>query len=324
MHPRTGSTVSRAATERPSGPQLSVTVVAYHGEDLVERCLASTRHIDGLETVVIVDHGDGRCAELARTAGAIGLCDPTNPGFGAGQNRAVAATSTPYVLLLNPDAELDPAGVASGITFLETNPDVAMVQGVITSDRTGHPERSAGRSLGPLHLLGRALALRRFASRVPKRLLRSLGLADQVDRVTAAPADVETLAATAVLVRRSAFDAVGGFDTAYFLYGEDLDLCRRLRLAGWRIVTLPVAWARHRDGATSHSWAGRELHWWRGTLQYAAREWSTPAWAVARVAGGIHALRLLAVRPRLARQIAGVFLAPRRRLAAGPRPTTAG
>jgi GT2 family glycosyltransferase len=317
------SAASTAAERTAAAPaRLDVTVVAYHGADLVERCLASTRHLAGLGTLVVVDHGDGRCAELARAAGAIGLTDPTNPGFGAGQNRAVAATSSPYVLLLNPDAELDPAGVAAGLLHLDAHPDVAMVQGVVTSDRTGRPERSAGRSLGPLHLLGRALALRGLARHVPARLVGALGLADQVDRVPAHPTEVETLAATAVLVRASAFAAVGGFDTSYFLYGEDLDLCRRLRAAGWRLVNLPLPWARHRDGATSGGRVRRELHWWHGTLQFAAREWSAPAWAAARVAGAIEAIRLLAAGPRQAGQILGLFLAPRARIAAGRRPAT--
>ena len=100
-------------------------------------------------------------------------------------------------------------------------------------------------------------------------------LRDHVERVPSAAEDVETLAAVSILVRRDAFDAIGGFDERYFLYGEDLDLCRRLRGAGWRLVSLPVAWASHHSGASASGWWDRELRWWEGTMQFAAHWWAT-------------------------------------------------
>ena len=76
-------------------------------------------------------------------------------------------------------------------------------------------------------------------------------LADHVERVPTRPVAVESLAATCVLVRRRALDQIGGFDESYFLYGEDLDLCRRLRNHGWRLVALPHRFAQHDGGASS-------------------------------------------------------------------------
>jgi len=152
-----------------------------------------------------------------------------------------------------------------------------------------------------VHLWGRALHLRRLlGTGVGRRLARRAGLADHVDRVPTDPVDVEVLAATAVLVRRRAFEAVGGFDERYFLYGEDLDLCRRLRRAGFRLVALPVPWARHDSGGTSASWWAREVQWWRGTLGFAARWWSTGAWSLAMGAALVRWVALAATRPRSA------------------------
>ena len=162
-------------------------------------------------------------------------------------------------------------------------------------------------------LVGRAVAARELLALRPVRspARRTVATGDHVERVPTSATDVESLAATALLVRREAFDAVGGFDPTYFLYGEDLDLCRRLRRAGWRLVALPVAWAGHANGASSASSWAREVDWWRGTLTFAARWWDDRAWALARVAGFAAFVRLVARRPGAARRAYdGVVRAP--------------
>ena len=129
----------------------------------------------------------------------------------------------------------------------------------------------------------------------PGRLLHTLR--DHAERVPEGPVEVDALAATAVLVRRTAFESVGGFDESYFLYGEDLDLCRRLRHAGWRLVALPDAWATHASGGSAESDWSREANWWRGTMQFGAEQWTRPAWAVAVVAAGLRWARLAVHQP---------------------------
>ena len=263
-----------------------------------------------LNDVVVVDHGDDGSGELAAAMGTVALRNPGNPGFGAGQNRGVAATNSPYVLLVNPDATVDPAGIAAWIGILDERPDVAAVQGVIVNDTTGRPERSSGVALRPVHLLGRALGARRLLGlRVIRRLARRApGLTDHVERRPAGAIEVESLAATAILVRRSAFDAVEGFDESYFLYGEDLDLCHRLRAGGWRLVALPVEWAHHASGASSSGWWDREVVWWEGTLRYAARWWSRTDWMVAQAAVILRLLPMLAARPSRAPELLALLI----------------
>lgn len=268
---------------------MDTVIVAYGSEAVIEGSVRAAQRLGG--AVVVVDHGDGASAARAASLGATTAHGPGNPGFGAGQNRGVALATSRYVLLCNPDAEVDPGAVRQGAAFLDGAPKVAAVQGVVLNRVTGTAERSHGDALGPVHLLGRALGARRLlAVRAIRRLARrSPVVRDHVEREPADPVEVDSLAATAILVRRAAFDAVGGFDPSYFLYGEDLDLCRRLRRAGWALVALPGVWATHQSGGSSESTVVRELHWWRGTMQYAARWWTTPQWVAAVAAAGVRA-----------------------------------
>lgn len=275
---------------------VDVVVVAYRSEMSIEACLRAALAIPEIGRAVVVDHGDDRSGEVARSIGASVVTDPSNPGFAAGQNRGVEMTTAPYVLLLNPDAVVVAEAVRRGVEVLDAESDVAAVQGVIRSARDGGAERSQGVEPRPVHLVGRACGARRLRSttlgRAAARRLRTL--ADHVDREPSAPIDVEYLAATALLVRRDAFDDIGGLDSGYFLYGEDIDLCRRFRLRGWRLVALPGLWAVHENGASSSSTMARELEWWRGTMRFTAKWWSTPAWMVALSAASLRSLRIAA------------------------------
>jgi hypothetical protein len=284
--------------------RVDAVVVAYRSEDRIAGCLAALRDVDEIAGVVVVDHGDGQSARKAAATGAETVHDASNPGFGAGQNRGVARGSAPYVLLCNPDAVVAAAAVERGIDLLDSHPDVAAVQGAIVNARTGGLERSQGRELGALHLLARALRLRNLLRlRAARAIVRCIPrVADHADRAPIQPVDVESLAATALLIRRAAFVQVQGFSAGYFLYGEDLDLCRRLRATGWRLVALPDRWATHDDGASAATSHERELTWWNGTMTFAARWWGRSAWCGAVAASALECVHQAASKPRDARR----------------------
>lgn len=306
-----------------AGPAaVDVVVVAYRSEGDIGPCLAAVAPLPGLTSVTVVDHGDGGSGGVAAAAGAAVVLNPSNPGFGAGQNRGVALGSAPWLLLVNPDARLDAAAVGADLARLDADRRVGAGQGVVEG-RAG-PERSAGRALGPVHLAGRLLRLRALANR--RRLCsaaRAIGLlADWVDRRPDEPRRVEWLAATALAVRREAFEEIGGFDEEFFLYGEDLDLCRRLRGPGWDLVALPTTWARHADGSSSATSWDRELAWWEGTLRYAATSWRLAPWALTIPVAVARAGSLGLARPREAgdvwRRLVTAPLTARRRRPPAP------
>ena len=297
-------------------------LVAYRREAVIADAVGAAEALGG--RVVVVDHGDGASAHRAAAMGALAVHDPANPGFGAGVNRGVWCTQSDFVLVCNPDAQVVAEAVEAGVRLLLQRPDVAAVQGVIVNRASGAPERSQGIEVGPVHLLGRAVGARRLLSSAAVRRLarRSRVLADHAERVPDRPREVESLAATALLVRRSAFDAVGGFDESYFLYGEDLDLCRRLRQAGWRLLSVPGVWAEHVSGASAESAVARELYWWRGTMSFAARWWRPRAWRVAVAAATVRWARLAARHPTRARAAFAALVAEPRRERLTPKPAS--
>ena len=123
-------------------------------------------------------------------------------------------------------------------------------------------------------------------------------------------------------MRRTAFAAVDGFDESYFLYGEDLDLCHRLRAAGWALVAMPTPFAAHDSGGSAASATARELTWWRGTMRFAALWWSPLAWSCAVAAAVVRwcglAVREPAIAARAWRELVSAPLGDRRASAATP------
>lgn len=280
-------------------------IVAYQSQARIQALIPQLLDEPEISRVIVIDHGSDGSAAVAAAAGAVVVEDGENPGFGAGHNRAVALADTEYVLLINPDLVPVRGMLPDALEHLDAHPRAAAVQGVLVSETDGRPERSGGRSLGPIHLWGRFLSLKSLLRLGWIRAIvrRFPSVADHVERVPAEAREVEALAATLLLVRRSAFEEVGGFDPSYFLYGEDLDLCARWRDAGWLLWSLPSLWATHASGESSNSTWDRELVWWEGTLLFASKWWRTGSFFSGMVVAVLQACRLALRRPKQTRDV---------------------
>jgi GT2 family glycosyltransferase len=173
------------------------------------------------------------------------LSNTANVGFGRGINQGVQATSAPCILMMNPDCRLEPGAVQTMAAELESRERCAIVgprvldpDGAEQGSARGDPDMLTG-------LFGRTGLLRILlpSAAVSRRNVVNSGASATVDWVSGA----------CMLVRRSAFDEVGGFDPRYFLYWEDADLCRRLRARGYEIRYLPAAAAVHQVGHSSRT-----------------------------------------------------------------------
>jgi GT2 family glycosyltransferase len=258
---------------------VDVVIVSYNSTNDLPGCIAAVRHWHHTGRVIVVDNAStDDSASVAHELADEVVVSEQNVGYGAGQNLGVSRASAPFFLALNPDARVVPDALERGLVLAEGHPEIAALQGVILRARDDAPERTHGREPGLADLVSHRLRLRqRFGEGVLRRAAPMFGLRYFSDRVPSGAVDTPFLAAVAPLIRRSAFLAVGGFDERYFLYAEDIDLSRRLRMRGWRLLSLPDTWAYHEGGAsTAAEPALRDNAWWQAHRRFVEQHWTGP------------------------------------------------
>jgi GT2 family glycosyltransferase len=178
-----------------------------------------------------------------------------NLGFGRANNAGLDATDSEFLLLLNPDVILNEGCVARLTEFLVAHPD-AGAAGPRLERPDGRLDLAARRSFpSPQSAFFRLTGLSRLFPNSARLNQYNLG---NVSAETVHEIDAGT--AACLLVRRSAIDKVGFFDPDFFMYGEDLDLCYRLRGAGWKVYFVPAATAVHIKGTSTRQATSKMLY----------------------------------------------------------------
>lgn len=229
---------------------LSVIIVTYHVPDLLRRCLDALARADatfGVQTIVVDAGMDGNGADLRRTDPNIEVINaPENPGFGAACNLGMRRAIGRWILFLNPDTEIPRDALVRAVAALEADPTIGIVgPKLVRAD--GSLDLSARRSFPtPSNALYHFL-------RLPKLMpgSRRFGAYNLTYIDADQESDVDAVAGSFMLVRRDALDASGLFDETYWMYGEDLDLCLRVRNAGWRARYVPSVVVTHLKGQSS-------------------------------------------------------------------------
>lgn len=243
-----------------SSARLDAVVVNYNAGEVLARSLDSVLGQAQIASVTLVDNGssDGSLA-LPQVGQADELIQlPDNPGFATACNRGAEQGSADWIVFLNPDAWFEPGQYETLVNQLDGHPRAGLA-GVEVLDERGHRQRATVRRLPslPRGLRGlRAL----FAYRPPLDLKL-----DPAQASTAVPA----VSGACMIVRREAFESVGGFDPSFRLHGEDLDMMRRMTDADWQIIWLPQIVVRHVQGVSSRSrpvWVHWQKH--RSMLRY--------------------------------------------------------
>ena len=207
--------------------RVTAVTVTYRSSAVIAECL---RSVARAKSVVVVDNAsDDDSVRVARTASPSAriLANTINQGFGRANNQGAALAETEFVLLINPDAQLDPDALEQLVAAADRYPTAAIVApAILNGDGT------------------------RIVS-------HNVGLFDQsrISGKARLPPDgdicAEFLSGAVLMARTAAFREVGGFDPNIFLYFEDDDLCLKLRHAGYALVQVPTAAARHKGGLSS-------------------------------------------------------------------------
>lgn len=239
----------------PSTPGVGAVVVNYEAGPALVACVASLRAA-GLEALVVVDNAsrDDSLAALAAADPSVVLVpEGRNLGYGAAVNAGVERLSQrfgapEFVLVCNPDLELQHDAVDALRSALEAAEDCA-VAGPTLCWPSG--ERYPSARAFPSY--GTALAHGLLAQFAPNnrwsRRYRQDGLVLAAAQGT--HPEVDWVSGACFLARTRAFTSIGGFDEAYFMYVEDLDLCWRLRRAGWSVRYVPEARVVHAQGLSA-------------------------------------------------------------------------
>jgi GT2 family glycosyltransferase len=234
---------------RPSPLTAAVVVVSFNTRDVLERCLESVIAASPVETVVVDNGSTDGSVDLVRTRfpSVRLIVNHGNLGYGGAANQGIAACSAPAVLLLNSDTVLARDALRALGGYLAERPRVAVVgPKLVKLDESPHRSAFAYPSVADT-LLGES-GLHLLVRRVP--LLRERFHRTSSQTVARR---VSWVVGAALAIRRSAFEAVGGFDSTYFMYGEEVDLCRRLERAGFETHFAPVTTVVHLGGASSGS-----------------------------------------------------------------------
>lgn len=266
--------MSALATAEIRPALTSVVVVIADSGMLAVDCVARVLASNAMVEVLVVDNAsqDGVLAELAERFGQDSrlsiLPQAVNMGFGPACNRGAMRARGDGLLFLNPDCLLDPGTIARLRATADTLDDVGVL-GVRVLDCQGVEER-ATRRRDPV--LSRALSTLLGLARLENRWPALAGIRLPTADAAATAERVDAVSGAFLYLPRTAFESVGGFDEAYFLHCEDLDLCRRIRDAGLEVIYLPAISVRHEQGSSSRRrplFVSRHKH--RGMWRYFKR-----------------------------------------------------
>jgi N-acetylglucosaminyl-diphospho-decaprenol L-rhamnosyltransferase len=227
--------------------------------------------------VTVVDNAssDGSALTVADLPVEV-IHSPTNAGFGHGCNAGARAGQAPYLLFLNPDATIDAAALGTLVATLDGDERIAAA-GPRILDSDGSLQRTQRNYPRLRSTWSQALFLHRVfgAARWTDEVIWDEAAYDR-------PGAPQWLSGACLLVRRDAFERIGGFDERFFLYCEDIDLCRRLRALGLDLRYVPEATVHHVGGASAPRTTTSPLYA-RSRIAYARKHYRRPAVALERL-----------------------------------------
>lgn len=225
--------------------EVDVVVVSYNSRDRLRDCAQPLLEVPGVNVIVVDNASQDESLEAVSDLPVTAIQLPSNGGFAHGVNAGWVEGAAPYVLLLNPDAHIEGASLEALVAVLDASPAIGAV-----APRIVHTDGSTDYSMRRFPRLRSTYAQALFFHRV----FPTAPWTDELVRDEAAYRErtsPDWVSGACILVRRSALEALCGLDEGFFMYCEDIDLCRRLRSSGYGLVFEPAAVVEHEGGAST-------------------------------------------------------------------------
>lgn len=230
--------------------KLSIIIVSWNVKNDLLACLSSLKQnpLTQLFEQIVIDNNssDGTVSLIKQDYPEVTLIkNPDNRGFATANNQGLKLAAGQYVMLLNPDTIVHEGSLDTLVRFLDDNPDVGACGGKLLNEDGTHQASvrrfPTFRGLMYAQTVCRMLGI--FRGQHRKWMMKDFGYDKQID--------VDQIMGAGMLVRRSIIEKIGGMDESFFMYFEEVDLCYRIKEAGWRIVFLPDAIITHMGGRSS-------------------------------------------------------------------------
>ncbi len=251
---------------------LAVIIVSTNDAGWLSRCLESVREHAGeiLLDLVVADNesSDGTAALVAERFPGARIVACRNRGFGHANNRALLTCDARYVLFLNPDTEILEGTLADLLSFLDRRPDIGLA-GVRQLTPAGDLYPTIRRFPNALRALGEAIGAERFPRALAwlnSRLLNPAAYERELE--------CDWFTGAFLLARAEALLGAGIFDERFFMSSEEVDLARRIKRAGWRVVHLPQLTILHHVHAGAPLGERMEAQYALARRQYAEKHFS--------------------------------------------------
>jgi N-acetylglucosaminyl-diphospho-decaprenol L-rhamnosyltransferase len=258
-------------------PSVHVVIVNWNSGAQLRECLQSFAAVATddvtLWRVSVVDNAstDASCDALVATASLpLALIrNAGNRGFGAACNQGAAGSDADYILFLNPDTRLMPGNLELPARYLGSAHHATVgIVGIQLVDPQGQIARNTARAPSAWSMIGQSLGLDRLGLAAFPRHFDTEWAHDETRTV-------DQVMGAFFFVRRTVFEALGGFDERFFVYFEDMDFAVRSRQRGWNSVYLASARAFHRGHGTTHQATERRTFYFvRSKLHYAFKFFS--------------------------------------------------
>ena len=243
--------MNKSENQHNKTKKVSIVIATYNEKKFIRKCLDNLEQIKentypNIE-VIVKDQAttDGSRKIIKEEYPWVKLIEGENVGLSKAYNKGYRSTNSPYILFLGMDALPEKGAIKTLVNYFENHSDVGaatckLIKGDGTLDMDAHrafptPWISLTKFLGLNKLFPKSQTFNRYF--LPGRDMSK-------------PHEIDMCISHFFFIRREVLDELNGFDEDYFLYGEDVDLCYRVKQAGWKIMYLPQCQATHLKGGS--------------------------------------------------------------------------